>query len=227
MGNFPPIIRRCLWSPLSLRYARTSRQWRLEKSTDGADFRRFVYAFCAHLRNGSLGIAVIHPRFWRQLHCRSPCRRGAGGIVLSVRLSAHAEGLSKGSRRRLLGRACRDPPGRVVGSSLSRPCRSVRERTAGRQKSGKIGRVTTPALLIAFLIASSYGAFYHLLRGGGVRRLFLYLLLAWLGFAVGQSLSLWRGWRVFPLGPIELGLGTLGSLLLLLVGDWLSRIRAR
>lgn len=101
------------------------------------------------------------------------------------------------------------------------------EEIAGKRKSGKIDCVTTPALLIAFLIASLYGVFYHLLRGGGVKRLFLYLLLAWLGFAIGQFLGLWRGWHVFPLGPIELGLGTLGSLLVLLVGDWLSRIRVK
>jgi len=86
--------------------------------------------------------------------------------------------------------------------------------------------MTLPSLLVMALVASLYGALYHLVRGGGPGRLIFYLLLAWLGFAGGQSLGLWRGWQLFPLGQIDLGMGTLGSLVALLTGDWLSHIRA-
>lgn len=85
--------------------------------------------------------------------------------------------------------------------------------------------MTLPSLLFASLIAGLYGALYHLVRDGGPGRLFLFLLLAWVGFAGGQALGLWRGWYLFPLGPINLGIGTLGSLLALVAGDWLSNIR--
>jgi len=85
--------------------------------------------------------------------------------------------------------------------------------------------MTLPSLLVMALVASLYGALYHLARGGGPGRLFFYLLLAWLGFAGGQFLGLWRGWQLFPLGQVNLGMGTLGSFVVLLAGDWLSRIR--
>jgi len=87
--------------------------------------------------------------------------------------------------------------------------------------------MSLPSLLFAWLIASLYGALYHLVRGGGAGRLFLFILLAWVGFASGQFLGLWRGWVLFPLGQVNLGLGTLASLLALLSGDLLSRNRAK
>jgi len=85
--------------------------------------------------------------------------------------------------------------------------------------------MTLPSLLVMALIASLCGALYHLVRGGGPGRLIFYLLLAWMGFAGGQFLGLWRGWQLFPLGQIDLGMGALGSFVVLLTGDWLSRIR--
>lgn len=81
-----------------------------------------------------------------------------------------------------------------------------------------------PALLFALLIALFYGALYHLVRGGGVWRLFLYFCLSILGFIAGHLFGLWRGWTFLPLGALNLGLSSVGSLLFLLVGDWLSRI---
>lgn len=83
--------------------------------------------------------------------------------------------------------------------------------------------MTLPTLLFALLVASLYGALYHLLRGGGFWRLTLYLGLSVLGFAVGHLVGQWRGWVLLPLGSLNLGLSSLGSILVLLVGDWLSR----
>jgi len=87
--------------------------------------------------------------------------------------------------------------------------------------------MTLPALLFALLIALLYGAVYHLIRGGGFWRLFLYLGLSLFGFVVGHLIGLWRGWVWIPLGSINLGLSTVGSILTLLFGDWLSRIEVR
>ncbi len=84
--------------------------------------------------------------------------------------------------------------------------------------------MTLPALLFALLIALFYGALYHLIRNGGFWRLFLYFSLSILGFVAGHFLGLWRGWSFIPLGPLNFGLSTVGSILFLLVGDWLSRI---
>ena len=85
--------------------------------------------------------------------------------------------------------------------------------------------MTIPTLIFAFLIASLLGAMYHLIRDGGLGRLFLYLFLSWTGFALGHFWGLWRGWLVFPVGQLDLGTTIPGSLILLLGGDWIGKIR--
>jgi hypothetical protein len=47
--------------------------------------------------------------------------------------------------------------------------------------------------------------------------------LSVLGFAAGHLVGMWRGWLFLPLGSLNLGLSSIGSILVLLVGDWLSR----
>lgn len=86
--------------------------------------------------------------------------------------------------------------------------------------------MTIPTLLFALLIAVGYAALYHLVRGGGVGRLLFYVALTMAGFALGHAIGLWQGWVFFPLGALNLGLSSVGSLLLLVLGDWLSRIEA-
>lgn len=87
--------------------------------------------------------------------------------------------------------------------------------------------MTTPSLLFALLIALLYGALYHLLRGGGFWRLMLYSGLSVAGFAAGHMIGLWRGWLFLPLGSLNLGMSSIGSLLILLFGDWLSRLEGK
>ncbi len=84
--------------------------------------------------------------------------------------------------------------------------------------------MTIPSLLFALLIASLYGVFYHLIRGGGLGRLLLFLIFGWAGFALGHLLGIWQGWVLLPLGELNLGLSTLGSLLSLVLADWVSSI---
>lgn len=83
--------------------------------------------------------------------------------------------------------------------------------------------MTLPTLLFALIVALLYGALYHLVRGGGFLRLLLYLGLSILGFTAGHLIGLWRGWFLLPLGSLNLGLSSIGSILVLLIGDWLSR----
>ncbi len=84
--------------------------------------------------------------------------------------------------------------------------------------------MTLPSLLFALVIALLYGALYHLIRGGGFWRLLLYLGLSVVGFAIGHFIGIWRGWIYIPLGSLNLGLSSIGSLSILVIGDWLSRI---
>ena len=87
--------------------------------------------------------------------------------------------------------------------------------------------MTLPTVLFAFLIALFYGALYHLIRSGGFWRLVLYFTLSTIGFAIGHLVGMWRGWSFLPLGTLNLGLSSLGSFVILILGDWLSRIEAK
>ncbi len=87
--------------------------------------------------------------------------------------------------------------------------------------------MTLPTLLFAILIALFYGAVYHLIRGGGFWRLILFFGLSVFGFAMGHLIGLWRGWIFIPLGSLNFGLSSLGSIMVLILGDWLSRVEAR
>lgn len=84
--------------------------------------------------------------------------------------------------------------------------------------------MTLPTLLLALLIALFYGTFYHLVRGGSFWRLLLYLALSVSGFVLGHLVGAWRNWVFIPIGTMNLGLASVGSFILLILGDWLSRV---
>jgi hypothetical protein len=86
--------------------------------------------------------------------------------------------------------------------------------------------MTVPTILLGLLIALLYGAIYHLIRGGSFWRLLLYLGLSVLGFTAGHIVGLWRGWMLIPLGSLNLGLSSIGSMVILILGDWLGHIEA-
>jgi hypothetical protein len=87
--------------------------------------------------------------------------------------------------------------------------------------------MTLPAFLIALLIAFLYGALYHVFRGGGLWRLIFYLGLSMLGFALGYLTGYWLGLLLIPIGSMDLGSASIGSLIFLVGGDWLSRIEVK
>ncbi len=83
--------------------------------------------------------------------------------------------------------------------------------------------MTLPGITLSIVIASLYGSLYHLVRSDGGKRLLLYLILSWIGFGLGHWMGEARHWMFFRLGAINLGTATIGSYLLLGLGDWLSR----
>lgn len=87
--------------------------------------------------------------------------------------------------------------------------------------------MTAPILLFAFMIASLFGALYHLVRNGGPGRLFLYLALGWAGFAAGHLVGVWQGWFFLPIGALNFGPASIGSLLFLGAGDWLGHMASK
>ena len=85
--------------------------------------------------------------------------------------------------------------------------------------------MTLPAILFGLIVAFLTGALFHAVRGGGGWRLLLHLGLGAAGFALAQAAGIWFGFVLFKFGVLDLGGGVIGSLLLLGVGDWLSRIK--
>jgi uncharacterized membrane protein YeaQ/YmgE (transglycosylase-associated protein family) len=85
--------------------------------------------------------------------------------------------------------------------------------------------MTVPSLILGLLGALLIGALFHLWADGGAGRLLLYLLLSLLGFGAGHALGTAWNWILLPLGPLDLGMAMLGSVVFLCVGHWLSLVR--
>jgi uncharacterized membrane protein YeaQ/YmgE (transglycosylase-associated protein family) len=84
--------------------------------------------------------------------------------------------------------------------------------------------MTIPALLFGIFLSTLYGAAFHFWRGGDKKRLILYILLAWVGFWLGQMLGTKLGWSFAEVGPLNLGMATLGAVIFLAAGYWLSLV---
>jgi uncharacterized membrane protein YeaQ/YmgE (transglycosylase-associated protein family) len=84
--------------------------------------------------------------------------------------------------------------------------------------------MTFPAILFGVILSTAYGAAFHFWKGGNLKKMFLYIILAWLGFWVGHSVGNSLGWNMIAIGPLNIGMATIGSLIFLFVGNWLSRV---
>ncbi len=77
------------------------------------------------------------------------------------------------------------------------------------------------ALVLGFLLATAYGAGFHVILGGPARRILLYVLAAWIGFAIGHFLGDFFGVRAFKLGALHLFSASLGAWIALIASRWL------
>ena len=84
--------------------------------------------------------------------------------------------------------------------------------------------MTIPAILFGIVLSSIYGTAFHYWKGGSLNRLFLYVILSWLGFWTGHIVGGGLGWSFAAAGPINAGMATLVSTVFLFVGEWLSRV---
>ncbi len=84
--------------------------------------------------------------------------------------------------------------------------------------------MTLPSFLFGMITSTLYGALFHLWRGGGAGRLVLYIFLAWSGFWVGHIIAIQLEWTFASIGPLRFGMATLGSVLFLGIGYWLSLV---
>jgi hypothetical protein len=85
--------------------------------------------------------------------------------------------------------------------------------------------MTLPALLFGILLSTAYGTAFHFLKGGSLGRLLVFVVFSWVGFWAGQIAGDALGWHFAPIGPLNAGLDTLGSAIVLFGGEWLSRVQ--
>jgi hypothetical protein len=84
--------------------------------------------------------------------------------------------------------------------------------------------MTIPAFFFGFLVSTFLGAAFHLWKNGGLGRLILYLLLAWIGFWGGHLLGAHIGWTFFRIGPLNFGMALLGCAMFIGLGYWFSKV---
>jgi hypothetical protein len=85
--------------------------------------------------------------------------------------------------------------------------------------------MTVPAILFGLLLSTLYGAAFHFWRGGGLGKFLLYIFLSWFGFWIGHGISGAVKMSFGDVGPLHFGMATLGSILFLAAGAWLTAFR--
>lgn len=80
-------------------------------------------------------------------------------------------------------------------------------------------------ILLGFILATLYGAAFHLYKGGSIWRLLLYIAFAWIGFWGGHFIADLLGWTFLRVGTLNIGMATLTCLLVLVLGYWLSLVQ--
>ncbi|MAS33580.1 MAG: hypothetical protein CL610_06210 [Anaerolineaceae bacterium] len=79
-----------------------------------------------------------------------------------------------------------------------------------------------PTLTFGFLLATLYGAGFHFLIGGDIRRLALFLLSAWVGFSLGHVLGVMLTIDIMNIGTLRVASATLGAFTALVVAHVLT-----
>ena len=82
-------------------------------------------------------------------------------------------------------------------------------------------------LTFAFILATLLGALFHLIVGGDARRLALFLLAGWLGFAIGHVVGAALEINLLNIGTLRVLPAGVGSLIALIFALLLTAQRPR
>ncbi len=74
-----------------------------------------------------------------------------------------------------------------------------------------------PTATFAFILATLFGAVFHLIVGGDARRLALFLLAGWVGFAAGHVAGTIFHIDILNIGTLRVFTASLGALLALFI----------
>jgi hypothetical protein len=78
-----------------------------------------------------------------------------------------------------------------------------------------------PVIAILLILSVVYGSIFHLIKGKGWRDLGVFILVAFLGFTMGQLIGVLLQLDVLKLGQVHLVEGTIFAWLLMLAFVWL------
>lgn len=81
----------------------------------------------------------------------------------------------------------------------------------------------SPTLIFGFIIATLWGALFHLIMGGDIRRFALFLLVGWIGFGLGQIIGIILEINLFNVGSLHIVSSSLGAFTALIVAYFLTR----
>ena len=84
-----------------------------------------------------------------------------------------------------------------------------------------------PTATFGFILATLYGAGFHFVVGGDVRRLALFLLSAWIGFTLGHVLGVTFMIDILNIGTLRVVAATIGALVALIAAHFLTQSNHR
>ncbi len=87
--------------------------------------------------------------------------------------------------------------------------------------------MTLHGFILGLTIASACAFLFHILRGGSLKRLAIYLVSAWIGFFSGHLLGELINWQLIRLGSINLFPALLGTILSLVLTAVLVKPNSR
>ena len=87
--------------------------------------------------------------------------------------------------------------------------------------------MTGPTLTFGFIIATLFGASFHLVLGGDARRLAVFLLAGWLGFGFGHLAGVFLEFDFMSVGALRILPASFGAFLALIFAQAVTSNRGR
>ena len=82
--------------------------------------------------------------------------------------------------------------------------------------------LSSPALVLSLIIASAYGALFHLWKGKTAKDLLIYLAAGLGGFGLGQLVGNTLGLGIFTIGQVHVVEASLMCWFILFIANWLK-----
>jgi hypothetical protein len=82
--------------------------------------------------------------------------------------------------------------------------------------------LSSPALVLSIIMASAYGALFHVWKGETAQDLLIYLAAGLVGFGLGQLVGNTLGLGIFMIGQVYIVEASLICWLILFIAKWLK-----